>query len=41
MYNWMIQKAMKVKICNVDKEKIHVLGTPEELKDFESGGEGK
>lgn len=35
MYNWMIQKGMKVKISNIAKERVHVLGTPEELLIFE------
>ena len=34
LYNWMIQKGMKVTISIVDAGKVHVLGTPEELKTF-------
>lgn len=30
----MIEKGMKVTISIVDAQKVHVLGTPEELKEF-------
>lgn len=34
LYNLMIIKGMKVNISIVDQNKVHVLGTPEELKYF-------
>lgn len=34
LYNYMIEKGMEVRICDIDSEKVHVLGTPEELKVF-------
>lgn len=34
LYNYMIEQGMKVTISIVDAEKVHVLGTPEELEDF-------
>lgn len=34
LYNFMIEKKMPVTISIVDKEKVHVLGTPEELNNF-------
>ncbi len=34
MYNLMIEKGMSVTISLVDADKVHVLGTPEELKVF-------
>lgn len=34
LYNYMIQQGMTVTISMVDKEKVHVLGTPEELQMF-------
>lgn len=34
LYNYMIGQGMKVTISIVDAEKVHVLGTPEELKEF-------
>ena len=34
MYNYMIEKGMKVTISTVSGEKVHVLGTPEELRKF-------
>lgn len=34
LYNHMISKGMSVKISIVDFKKVHVLGTPEELKAF-------
>ena len=39
LYNYMLTKGMKVTISNVDKEKVHVLGTPEELEEFKSKGD--
>jgi dTDP-glucose pyrophosphorylase len=36
MYNLMIAKGYGVHISTVDKDKVHALGTPEELKNFES-----
>ena len=35
LYNHMIRKGMKVRICLVDPASVHVLGTPEELSEFE------
>lgn len=34
LYNYMIEKGMLVTISIVDADKVHVLGTPEELKRF-------
>ncbi len=34
LYNYMISKGMKVRICLVDPKRVHVLGTPEELDVF-------
>ena len=34
LYNYMISKGMKVRICLVDSASVHVLGTPEELEQF-------
>ncbi len=34
LYNYMIVKNMEVRISIVDANKVHVLGTPEELKEF-------
>lgn len=34
LYNYMIEKGMRVTISTVPAEKVHVLGTPEELKQF-------
>lgn len=34
MYQYLIEKGGKVRITDVDCEKVHVLGTPEELKVF-------
>ncbi len=34
LYNYMIEKGMRVTISIVDAEKVHVLGTPEELEEF-------
>ena len=33
-YNYMIEKGMDVTISIVDADKVHVLGTPEELQIF-------
>lgn len=35
LYNFMIEKNMPVTISIVDWNKVHVLGTPQELKNFE------
>lgn len=37
LYNHMISKGLEVTISIVDAEKVHVLGTPEELHAFEEG----
>ena len=34
MYNYMIQKGYEVTMSLIDKDKVHVLGTPEELEEF-------
>lgn len=34
LYNYMIEKGMEVTISIVPEEKVHVLGTPEELQTF-------
>ena len=34
IYNYMVEKGMDVRISMIDFEKVHVLGTPEELKEF-------
>ena len=34
LYNYMIKKNMDVRISIIDSNKVHVLGTPEELKKF-------
>lgn len=34
LYNFMIEKGMDVRIGIVDADKVHVLGTPEELQEF-------
>jgi len=34
LYNYMISRGMSVRICDIDPEKVHVLGTPEELNVF-------
>lgn len=36
LYNYMIRQGMSVRICLVDPESVHVLGTPEELAAFEA-----
>ena len=36
LYNHMITKGMTVRICNIGKSFVHVLGTPEELQVFEN-----
>lgn len=38
LYNYMISKGMKVRICLVDPGCVHVLGTPEELEVFKKEG---
>ena len=40
LYNFMIEKGMKVTISIVDAKKVHVLGTPEELEVFKKGSGG-
>ncbi len=40
LYNFMIKKGKEVGISVVDREKIHVLGTPEELEDFRENYKG-
>jgi len=37
LYNHMISNGYKVRISIIDNKKVHVLGTPEELKDFIDG----
>lgn len=37
LYNYMIEKGMKVTISIIEAEKVHVLGTPEELNIFLGG----
>lgn len=34
LYNYLIARGGSVRICDVDPEKVHVLGTPEELQVF-------
>lgn len=34
LYNYMISKGMKIRICNIPSERVHVLGTPEEMEAF-------
>ena len=34
LYNYMIEKDLQVTISIVPAEKVHVLGTPEELMEF-------
>lgn len=34
LYNYMISKNLSVRICDVNPNKVHVLGTPEELEAF-------
>ncbi len=36
LYNYMISKGMKVRICLTDNKYVHVLGTPEELEVFKA-----
>lgn len=36
MYNYMIDRGMKISISIVDSKKVHVLGTPEELEIFKA-----
>lgn len=35
MYKGLIDKDMKIGIALIDKEKIHVLGTPEDIREFD------
>lgn len=39
LYNYMIDKGMKIKISNIPFPKVHVLGTPEEVETFRRLGE--
>lgn len=41
LYNFMIEKGMPVTISIINADKVHVLGTPEELKVFISEGDSK
>lgn len=41
LYNYMISKGLKVTISLVDSNKVHVLGTPEELNTFVQNYEAK
>lgn len=34
LYNWMIRKGFKVQMDDIGREKVHVLGTPQELEEF-------
>jgi hypothetical protein len=34
IYDYMLFKGMKIFISNIDENKVHVLGTPEELQEF-------
>lgn len=36
LYNYMVKKGMEVRISMIPFEKVHVLGTPEEVKTFEN-----
>ncbi len=36
LYNYMISKGLSVRICNLPYDKVHVLGTPEEVEIFRS-----
>ena len=36
LYNYMINKGLKVRICSLPYDKVHVLGTPEEVEVFRS-----
>lgn len=36
LYNYMIKKGMKVRISDLTTEKVHVLGTPEEVEIFKN-----
>ena len=38
LYNYMISRGMQVRISLVDPERVHVLGTPEELEVFSKMG---
>ena len=37
LYNYMIKKGMEVRISIIPPEKVHVLGTPEEVEVFKTG----
>ena len=39
LYNYMIDKGMKVRISDIPLKKVHVLGTPEEVEIFKNLGE--
>mgnify|MGYP005827396911 FL=1 len=34
LYNYLIEKGKEVRISLVEKDRVHVLGTPEELEYF-------
>jgi len=34
LYEWMIKKGMEIQIKEIDAEKVHVLGTPEDVLNF-------
>lgn len=34
IYNYMLEKNMELHICNIPSDKVHVLGTPDELNEF-------
>ena len=36
LYNFLIEKGGKVEISIIDSEKVHVLGTPDELEEFKN-----
>lgn len=36
LYNYLISKGKEVRICTVNYDKVHVLGTPEELEVFKN-----
>ena len=39
LYNYLLEKGGEVRICEISPQKVHVLGTPEELEIFlEEGG---
>ena len=37
LYNYMIKKGMEVRVSVIPFEKVHVLGTPEEVEVFKNG----